>query len=103
MNGSNQEFNNNYNGNDNPNPQLKKPPSHYNSTTMSAPQQGRQSPDPERQGKSQIHEPPATNVNQQGQAPAGSEEAAGTKNQTQGLASNPKEHVLDKAAEDKTK
>ncbi|RMX76725.1 hypothetical protein D0869_10468 [Hortaea werneckii] len=79
------------------------PPSHYNSTTMSAPQQGRQSPDPERQGKSQIHEPPATNVNQQGQAPAGSEEAAGTKNQTQGLASNPKEHVLDKAAEDKTK
>ncbi|GAB1730888.1 hypothetical protein NU195Hw_g1987t1 [Hortaea werneckii] len=80
-----------------------RPPSHNKETTMSAPQQGRQSPDPERQGKSQVHEPPATNVNQQGQAPAGSEEAAGTKNQTSGLASNPKEHVLDKAAEDKTK
>lgn len=72
------------------------------SHTMSAPQQGRQSPDPERQGKSQVHEPPATNVNDQGQAPQGTKEAEGGKGQTESLASNPKQ-VLEDAAEQKTK
>lgn len=67
---------------------------------MSAPQQGRQSPDPERQSQSQVA-PPATDVNNQGQAPQGSKEAEGGKSQVEGLESNPKQ-VLEKAAEDKT-
>jgi len=68
---------------------------------MSAPNAGRQSPDPERQGKDQIHEAPATDVNNQGQAPEGSHEAEGGKAQLEGLSSNPK-GPLDDAANAKT-
>ncbi|KAK6395564.1 hypothetical protein LTR65_010582 [Meristemomyces frigidus] len=72
------------------------------SATMSAPNAGRQSPEPETQSDRQINEPPATNVNDQGQAPSGSHEAEGGKDQLAGLSSNPK-GPLDDAAEEKTK
>ncbi|KAK5128477.1 hypothetical protein LTR85_003145 [Meristemomyces frigidus] len=65
---------------------------------MSAPNAGRQSPEPERQSDKQIHEPPATDVNDQGQAPSGSNEAEGGKDQLAGLSSNPKGPLEDAAA-----
>jgi hypothetical protein len=61
---------------------------------MSAPNQGRQSPDPERQTESQQQKPPATDPNKQGQGEEQSKE--GLKN----LESNPK-HVLQEEADKK--
>ncbi|KAK5169547.1 uncharacterized protein LTR77_005523 [Saxophila tyrrhenica] len=67
---------------------------------MSAPQQGRQSPDPERQTGKQQQAPPATDPNKQGQEPSGG--AADTsKDALKNLESNP-EHVLKEEAEKKT-
>ncbi|EME41668.1 hypothetical protein DOTSEDRAFT_46600 [Dothistroma septosporum NZE10] len=66
---------------------------------MSAPNQGRQSPDPDQQKESQIRAP-ATDVNNQGQeASQGAAEAS--KDQLKNLGSNPG-GPLDKAAEEKT-
>ncbi|KAF2764953.1 hypothetical protein EJ03DRAFT_250405, partial [Teratosphaeria nubilosa] len=64
---------------------------------MSAPQQGRQSPEPERQGDKQVHAPPATNVNDQNQGP-GEKAADVSKDQLSGLSSNPKGPLEDAAA-----
>lgn len=58
------------------------------------------SPDPERQSDAQ-KETPASNVNEQGQNPEGSNAADASKNDLKGLESNPK-HVLADAAETKT-
>jgi hypothetical protein len=68
---------------------------------MSAPNAGRQSPDPERQANKQIHDPPASDVNKQGQNP-GEKAADASKDQLSNLASNPKGPLEDAAAE-KTK
>jgi hypothetical protein len=68
---------------------------------MSAPQQGRQSPDPETQTGKQQQEAPATNPNQQGQAPSDSQPADASKDALKNLESNPK-HVLQDEADSKT-
>ncbi|KAK4620021.1 hypothetical protein CLAFUW4_11362 [Fulvia fulva] len=66
---------------------------------MSAPNQGRQSPEPGQQKDSQIRAP-ATDVNHQGQEPKeGAADAS--KDQLKNLGSNPG-GPLDKAAEEKT-
>lgn len=62
---------------------------------MSAPKAGRQSPDPERQEGKQQQEPPATNVNDQGQNEDQTKEAL------KNLESNPR-GVLESEAEKKT-
>jgi len=67
---------------------------------MSAPQQGRQSPDPERQSGAQQQDMPASNVNDQGAAPKEGTKDANIE-QLKGLESNPT-HPLQKPAEDKT-
>ncbi|KAJ8607781.1 hypothetical protein MRB53_040077 [Persea americana] len=66
---------------------------------MSAPNQGRQSPDPEKQSDKQLHEPVSKNPNDQG---AGSDSAQKeSANTLKNLESNPK-HPLDDAAAAKT-
>ncbi|EME88495.1 uncharacterized protein MYCFIDRAFT_47289 [Pseudocercospora fijiensis CIRAD86] len=60
---------------------------------MSAPNQGRQSPDPERQTGAQQQSPPAEKPNQ---AP-GHKEAKDSKAQLEGLSSNPKGPLDDEA------
>ncbi|KAK3679279.1 hypothetical protein LTR78_000840 [Recurvomyces mirabilis] len=67
---------------------------------MSAPNQGRQSPDPERQSGAQAGAT-ATNVNNQGQAKSETAPAEESKNTLSNLESNPK-GPMDKAAEEKT-
>ena len=64
---------------------------------MSAPNEGRQSPDPERQTGAQQQEPPATDPNKQGQAASDSEPADKSKEQLKGLESNPKHPLKDEA------
>jgi hypothetical protein len=67
---------------------------------MSAPNEGRQSPDPERQPGKQLQEPPAMKPNEQGAEPEeGAQQAS--KGQLEGLSSNPT-HPLEKAAHEKT-
>ncbi|KAG9601668.1 hypothetical protein KCU77_g2216, partial [Aureobasidium melanogenum] len=67
---------------------------------MSAPNAGRQSPDPEAQSGKQQAEPTSGNPNQQGAEPSeGSKKAS--ENQLEGLESNPT-GPLDQAAKDKT-
>ncbi|CAK3822879.1 Hypothetical predicted protein [Lecanosticta acicola] len=67
---------------------------------MSAPNQGRQSPEPERQADSQLHQPTASNPNEQGVAP-GDKAAEQSKDQLENLGSNPS-GPLDEEAEKKT-
>jgi hypothetical protein len=69
---------------------------------MSAPNQGRQSPDPERQTGQQQQKPPATDPNKQGQADSDKQPAEQSKEQLKNLESNPK-HVLQDEAERKAK
>ncbi|KAK5131095.1 hypothetical protein LTR08_001313 [Meristemomyces frigidus] len=64
---------------------------------MSAPNEGRNSPEPERQSDNQ-KEAPATNMKEQGQAPSGTQEAEGGKDQLKNLSSNPKGALEDAAA-----
>jgi hypothetical protein len=66
---------------------------------MSAPNAGRQSPEPENQSNKQSGST-ATNANQQGGGPSEGSKEAST-NQLAGLESNPK-GPLDDAAKDKT-
>lgn len=66
---------------------------------MSAPNQGRQSPDPERQPGKQLQEPPALRPNEQGAEPEGGAKDT-SKDQLGGLSSNPA-HPLEKAAQEK--
>jgi len=65
---------------------------------MSAPNAGRQSPEPSQQTGAQLQEPTAKNPNDQGAAP--SEDYAGdaSKEQLKGLESNPKGPLEDEAA-----
>lgn len=56
---------------------------------MSAPNQGRQSPDPKDQSGKQGANPPAANPNQQGGEPQDSNAADVSKDQLKGLESNP--------------
>ncbi|KAF2167260.1 hypothetical protein M409DRAFT_22687 [Zasmidium cellare ATCC 36951] len=67
---------------------------------MSAPNEGRQSPEPERQSDSQLHQPSSSNPNQQGGQP-GDKAADASKDQLSNLSSNPG-GPLDKEAEKKT-
>ncbi|TIA26103.1 hypothetical protein D6C81_01054 [Aureobasidium pullulans] len=70
------------------------------STAMSAPNAGRQSPEPENQSSKQQAAPTAGNPNQQGAEPnEGSKQASD--NQKDGLSSNPT-GPLDQAAKEKT-
>ena len=69
---------------------------------MSAPNQGRQSPDPERQTDQQQQKPPATDPNKQGQADSDQQPAEQSKESLKNLDSNPK-HVLQEEAERKAK
>jgi len=66
---------------------------------MSAPQAGRQSPDPENQSNAQ--QGSTANPNQQGAAPSQEHAKEASDDQKKGLSSNP-EGPLDKAAEEKT-
>lgn len=68
---------------------------------MSAPNQGRQSPDPERQTGAQLHEPVATQPNEQGGAPSLDHAKDTSEQQKANLPSNPT-GPLEKAAEEKT-
>ena len=68
---------------------------------MSAPYQGRQSPEPERQTGGQLHEPPASNPNEQGAAPSLDHAKDASEQQKANLPSNPT-GPLEKAAEEKT-
>ena len=65
---------------------------------MSAPNAGRQSPEPERQGDKQIHETPAGGS---GKIDESSGKDDGKDDQTAGLDSNPK-HILQDEADKKT-
>ncbi|KAK3063724.1 hypothetical protein LTS18_013281 [Coniosporium uncinatum] len=67
---------------------------------MSAPQEGRQSPDPENQPGAQQQDTPASNVNEQGQQPEEGTKDANAE-QLKALESNPT-HILQKSAEEKT-
>ncbi|KAF2760986.1 hypothetical protein EJ05DRAFT_497557 [Pseudovirgaria hyperparasitica] len=70
------------------------------SARMSAPNQGRQSPDPENQTSDQAGT--QAKPNDQGGAPAGSNDSKDASDKTKsGLESNPT-HILEKAAQDKT-
>jgi hypothetical protein len=71
-----------------------------NSPTMSAPNPGRQSPDPERQTGTQLHEP-VGKPNDQGAAPSLDHAKDASEQQKDKLPSNPT-GVLEKAAEEKT-
>jgi len=66
------------------------------STTMSAPNQGRQSPDPEHQSGAQ-----AGATTKSGKIDESSKKDADKENQTSGLSSNPT-HPLEQAAKEKT-
>lgn len=66
---------------------------------MSAPNAGRQSPDPERQSHSQ--QSTATKPNDQGQADSNEQPAEQSKDKLKDLESNPK-HVLAEEAEKKS-
>ncbi|KAI9695247.1 MAG: hypothetical protein M1820_008766 [Bogoriella megaspora] len=69
---------------------------------MSAPQQGRQSPDPERQTGAQINEPVGTDPNKQGGAPSlDHAKDESEKQKKHSLSSNPTS-AIDKEAEEKT-
>lgn len=72
-------------------------PSTYN--TMSAPNAGRQSPEPKHQAGSQGNDPIAGNPNQQG---AKSDSQESSNDTLKGLESNPK-HILEDASKEKTK
>lgn len=65
---------------------------------MSAPHQGRQSPDPEHQSGAQGKDPIASDPNKQGAAPEGGDAAETSKDQLKGLESNPKGPLEDAAA-----
>ncbi|KAI5360688.1 hypothetical protein Slin15195_G086040 [Septoria linicola] len=67
---------------------------------MSAPNAGRQSPDPERQSGAQ-KDAPATDVNDQGKNQPGQQAAEQSKDQLKNLGSNPG-GPLDEAAKQKT-
>ncbi|QIW95107.1 hypothetical protein AMS68_000625 [Peltaster fructicola] len=67
--------------------------------TMSAPNAGRQSPEPERQAGSQGNDPLASNVNDQGGESKSNEASSDT---LKNLESNPK-HILDDASKEKNK
>lgn len=67
---------------------------------MSAPNAGRQSPDPETQTGKQQQAPPASDPNKQGQAPSDDHPADASKDQLKGLESNPK-HALQDASDAK--
>lgn len=67
---------------------------------MSAPNQGRQSPEPENQSEAQSGST-ATNANEQGAAPSMEHAQEASKKQLDSLPSNPT-GPLDKAAEEKT-
>lgn len=66
-----------------------------------APNAGRQSPDPERQTGTQQQKPPATDVNEQGQASSDKAPKDESADQLKSLDSNPK-HVLADASETKS-
>ncbi|KAF2244480.1 hypothetical protein BU26DRAFT_523128 [Trematosphaeria pertusa] len=68
---------------------------------MSAPNAGRQSPDPERQTGAQQQDPVASNVNEQGGAPSQGNAKEASDDQKASLSSNPT-HPLEKFAEEKT-
>ncbi|GAM88065.1 hypothetical protein ANO11243_060950 [Dothideomycetidae sp. 11243] len=72
-----------------------------NSKTMSAPNQGRQSPDPENQTGAQQQKPPASNPNEQGAAPSAEHGKERSDEQKDQLESNPK-GPLEDAAKEKT-
>ena len=67
---------------------------------MSAPNAGRQSPEPEQQSGAQQSDVPASNVNDQGAAPEQGTKQA-NEDQKAGLSSNPT-HVLEKHADETT-
>ncbi|KAF1959695.1 hypothetical protein CC80DRAFT_489801 [Byssothecium circinans] len=67
---------------------------------MSAPNAGRQSPDPENQSSGQSGAT-TTNINKQGGAPSQEHAKEASDNQKAGLSSNPT-HPLEKHAEEKT-
>ena len=67
---------------------------------MSAPNQGRQSPDPERQTNKQQQAPPASDPNKQGMVEHDKEPADASKDQLKNLESNPK-HILQDEADKK--
>lgn len=69
---------------------------------MSAPKQGRQSPDPETQDPKQ-GTASQSNPNDQGAAPSGSKSEDKSKDQLSGMASNPKDVMGQKADEKTTK
>ena len=68
---------------------------------MSAPNAGRQSPEPETQGGQQGGAPVSDNPNKQGQAKSESAPADESKDTLKGLESNPK-HILEDEANKKT-
>lgn len=67
---------------------------------MSAPNEGRQSPDPERQSGQQQSHPPASDPNKQGVAESNEQPAEQSKEALKNLESNPK-HVLQDEADKK--
>ncbi|KAK0782205.1 hypothetical protein LTR91_017039 [Friedmanniomyces endolithicus] len=69
--------------------------------TMSAPNAGRQSPDPERAQGKQQSDTPASDVNDQGQAASKDAPAEESKETLKNLESNPKP-ILEDAAKEKT-
>ncbi|TKA46348.1 hypothetical protein B0A54_02179 [Friedmanniomyces endolithicus] len=69
--------------------------------TMSAPNAGRQSPDPERAQGKQQSDTPASDVNDQGQAASKDAPAEESKETLKNLPSNPKP-ILEDAAKEKT-
>ncbi|TKA71572.1 hypothetical protein B0A55_07676 [Friedmanniomyces simplex] len=68
---------------------------------MSAPNAGRQSPEPEQQSGKQQSDVPASNVNEQGQAASNEAPAEESKDTLKNLESNPK-GVLEDASKAKT-
>ena len=68
---------------------------------MSAPNQGRQSPEPKEQTKNQLHQPPASDPNKQNVSP-GDNAADASKEQLKNLESNPKGPLQDEAAKKTT-
>lgn len=69
---------------------------------MSAPQQGRQSPDPKNQSGKQGGDPTASNPNKQGQASHDTEPEEKSNDSLKDLESNPK-HTMEEHAKEKTK
>ncbi|KAF2644966.1 hypothetical protein P280DRAFT_184634 [Massarina eburnea CBS 473.64] len=67
---------------------------------MSAPNAGRQSPEPGRQSEGQAGAT-TTNINNQGGAPENKNAQEASNDQKAGLSSNP-EHPLEKSAQEKT-